>query len=344
MTKTIERMRKTGLSPLPEIDDVTRKEFLVGAAGLLLLPPYGCVGEEKAGNDGGEGASEGTSLVKHELGKTRVPKNPRRVVALDFAIIPDGLVALGRDPVGATPLDEESSYPSWIEDKMKGVESVGVGGEANLEKVAALNPDLILGYTYHEAVYDKLSEIAPTVALSDITGDWKVPFRKIAESVGEKERAEQVIGDYEARLEEFKQEMGDRLDEIMVSFVTLREDHIRLYGEGSFPAELLQDAGLRVAPQPDVKSELGNLTSNRIVDISRELIPQIKGNTILFTSYGVTDAQVANLREDPLWRRLEAVQNDRVYPVDPIVWSNSGPLGVDRAVDDLFEYLVGSEG
>ena len=166
---------------------------------------------------------------------------------------------------------------------MEDVETVGLGGEANLEKVATLNPGLILGYDYHEDIYDELSQMAPTVALSGITEDWKEPFRKVAKVVGEQQRAERVIEEYFARLDNFKQEMGERLDRITVSFVTLREDHIRLYGEGSFPGELLQEAGLKMAPQPDTESELGKMTDDRIVDISRELIPQIKGDIIFFT-------------------------------------------------------------
>lgn len=76
------------------------------------------------------------------------------------------------------------------------------------------------------------------------------------------------------------------------------------------------------------------------MDISRELVPQIKGNVIFFTSYGVSDSQVADFQKDPLWQRREAMREGQVYPVDPTVWSNSGPLGVERAMDDLFKYLV----
>lgn len=317
----------------------TRREFLIGAGSLLVLAPYGCGSNGESGA-GGEATSSGTRTIKHELGETRVPRKPRRIVALDFAVIPDCLLALDRIPIGATPLDDQSGYPFWLKGEMGGVETVGFGGEANLEKVATLNPGLILGYDYHEDIYDELSQMAPTVALSGITEDWKEPFRKVARAVGEQQRAERVIEEYFARLDNFKQEMGERLDRITVSFVTLREDHIRLYGEGSFPGELLQEAGLKMSPQPDIESELGKMTDGRIVDISRELIPQIEGDIIFFTSYGVSESQVADFRQDPLWQRLEAVREDRVYPVDPTVWSNSGPLGVERAVDDLFEYLV----
>lgn len=53
MTKTIE---PAGLPPLPEVDDATRREFLIGADGFLLLPS-GTPGGEQQGEGGGPGAT-----------------------------------------------------------------------------------------------------------------------------------------------------------------------------------------------------------------------------------------------------------------------------------------------
>lgn len=44
----------------------------------------------------------------------------------------------------------------------------------------------------------------------------------------------------------------------------------------------------------------------------------------------------------PLWKRLRAVQNDRVYEVDPNAWFiTSGPQAANVMLDDLFERLAG---
>lgn len=333
MTKTIQR---TGIAP-PEIDDATRREFLIGAAGLLLLPAA-------CGGDGGnEGSGSGeTRRVEHALGTTEVPVSPQRVIALDASVIPDALLALDQRPVGATPSSGEG-YPSWLEGEMRNVESVGRDGEPNLEAVAALEPDLILGYDYHEDIYAELSEVAPTVAVpGSVTQDWKIAFREIAEAIGEEERGARTIADYEQRLEEFSRETRNRLEGATVSLVNLREDEIRLYGEGSYPAEILRDAGLQAAPQPEIESELGDLTDGRIVSLSLELIPEILGDYIFLIAYDVDDARIERLQQSELWQRLDAVREGRVFePEAGLAYTNGGPLGANQVVDDLFEYLAG---
>jgi iron complex transport system substrate-binding protein len=232
-------------------------------------------------------------------------------------------------------------YPTWLEEEMRGVESAGGNGEPNLEAVAALEPDLILGYDYHEDIYGELSEIAATAAIrGSVTEDWKLPFRNIAEVVGKGEKAERVVADYEERLERFRREAG--VEGATVSLVNLRDDEVRLYGEGSYPAEIMRDAGLAVAPQPEVESELAELTDNRIVSLSLELIPEIKGDYIFLITYDdLEEARLEELRNNQLWQQLEAVREGRVFvPEAGLAYTNGGPSGADRVVDDLFEYLT----
>lgn len=55
---------------------------------------------------------------------------------------------------------------------MGDAEVVGVEHEVNIEKIAALKPDLIIGSKIRqEKVYDKLTKIAPTVFSETLRGD-----------------------------------------------------------------------------------------------------------------------------------------------------------------------------
>jgi iron complex transport system substrate-binding protein len=176
MTKTIERTR--ALSPLPEIDDATRREFLIGAAGLLLLPAA-CGG---SGQDAGGDRSGQTRTIEHALGTTQVPAEPRRVF-VSHGVVVDTALALGVEPVGAFNFGTRGNF---LDDRLPDDAEVLGGPTPNLEAIAALEPDLILDIDLNvEETYDELSRIAPTVAVPfDSTGAWQRIGRAVGRSWG----------------------------------------------------------------------------------------------------------------------------------------------------------------
>ncbi|NEO27052.1 MAG: ABC transporter substrate-binding protein, partial [Kamptonema sp. SIO4C4] len=112
-------------------------------------------------------SSELTHTVNHALGTTKVPTNPKRIVALSFYAI-ESLLAMEIDPQGVIPPDSKPHLQQALQEIPK------VGLPTNLEKVLKLQPDLILGSTYSEDIYDQLSQIAPTVlAKYDGSDSWK---------------------------------------------------------------------------------------------------------------------------------------------------------------------------
>lgn len=47
-----------------------------------------------------------------------------------------------------------------------------------------------------------------------------------------------------------------------------------------------------------------------------------------------------NLLKKPLWRKLEAVQPQQVFPVDGWTWVVANPLAANAVIDDFYKYLV----
>src|SRR5687768_5119131 len=107
------------------------------------------------------------------MGSTEIPSPPERVVVLDTGEL-DSLVALGVTPVGAVSTDVATGFLSHLQEPAEGVQEVGTIGEPNLEAIAAAQPDLILSSKVrHEALYDELSQIAPTVFAETVGAVWK---------------------------------------------------------------------------------------------------------------------------------------------------------------------------
>lgn len=100
--------------------------------------------------------------IRHALGTTTIESKPERIVVLDTGEL-DAMVQLGIRPVGAAEYNA-AGLPQYLRDQVQGIEVVGTTAEPDLEAILALNPDLILSSKLrHEAIYDRLSAIAPTV-------------------------------------------------------------------------------------------------------------------------------------------------------------------------------------
>ena len=86
---------------------------------------------------------EKTVTIKTSTGNSEVPKNPKKIVVLDYGAA-DTIRALGKeDSIVGLPTDSLPSYLSDLKNK-KGITNVGNLKEVNLEKVAELEPDLII--------------------------------------------------------------------------------------------------------------------------------------------------------------------------------------------------------
>jgi iron complex transport system substrate-binding protein len=283
--------------------------------------------------------------VQHVMGETCVPNQPQRVVVLD-SITFEYVTALGIKPIGATLSDQFSSH---LQQNFTDIINIGNAGEPSLEKILALQPDLIIGGDYYQTIYPQSTQIAPTLLYEfEHSGQWKEIFMNLAQMLQKTEIAEQVMNDYYQRLDEFKQQMGERLEQTDVSVVRIYPDRINLYLKDSFCGTVLQDAGLPRPPDQDITaSEAKTRFDNEIqVSISRELLHQADGDVMfVWTGENTADAnlqaqkKLAELTADPLWQRLNVVQQNKIYQV-PSYWIGSGPIAANAVIDDLFKYLV----
>ncbi|MFO7172935.1 MAG: iron-siderophore ABC transporter substrate-binding protein [Bacillota bacterium] len=271
--------------------------------------------------------------VKHALEEIEVPAHPQRVVVLDTGEL-DIALALGVKPVGAVIADAESGFPAYLKDQVEGIQRVGTIAQPDLETIAALQPDLILtNVLRHEKIYDQLKQIAPTV-VGVRPNRWKENLKLYAEALGKAEEAERLLQEYEARLAEFRERMGDRLASTRVSLVRSMPDHARIYLHDSFSGSIIRDAGL---PRPPAQDKEGIFER-----VSEERIPDLDGDVMFVFYYGREKGDsLAPLQKNPLWSQLQVVQQGRVYEVDDGHWGlGLGPIAARLVVDDLFRYLA----
>ncbi|MEM9131659.1 MAG: ABC transporter substrate-binding protein [Actinomycetota bacterium] len=291
--------------------------------------------------------------ITHSLGTTELTEEPQVVVPLFGEILGEQLLALGIEPAGALPY--MSPLPADGEtyglEALYDVEPIGAGFEPNLELIAALEPDLIISDDqFFAGVYDQLSEIAPTVALDIFTDDWQANFRTVAEFVGREEQAEEVIADYEARVEEISPDVAAFFGDEPVAVVQGVLDNeqsatggagARIYGADTNPGRFLADLGITVwEPADPGGSEIAPST----FEVSAEVIPTIDAGAILYLIEPERFSDPESVEADALWQSTAAAENEQFHFLDFGTQVRlGGPLHKFIALDAVAALVAGEE-
>ena len=293
---------------------------------------FGDAAKKTAGYGTDAKAGQFPRTVTHAMGSTELKAAPKRVVVLDVGEF-DNVVSLGVKPVGYAPSEGDAAIPSYLKKDAGNPKSVGTINNLNLEAIAGLKPDLILGSQLRAAdKYDELSKIAPTVFSIRPGFTWKENYLLNAAALDKSAEAKAELDAYEAEAKKLGTDIGS--DKPTISMVRYLPDKIRLYAKASFIGTILDDIGL---PRP-ANQQIDELAA----EISPENIDDADADWIFTGVYGdakATDRDTA--RSNPLWKNLKAVKSGQAKDVSDETWYLG--LGVTSArlvLDDLRGYLV----
>ncbi|WP_327329207.1 iron-siderophore ABC transporter substrate-binding protein [Streptomyces sp. NBC_01208] len=277
-------------------------------------------------------AGEFPRTVTHAMGSTSIQAAPERVVVLDVGEF-DNVVSLGVKPVGYAPSEGDEAIPSYLKKDAGNPVSVGTINSLNLEAIAGLEPDLILGSQLRAAdTYDELSKIAPTVFSIRPGFTWKENYLLNAAALDRTAKAKSELAAYEANAKKLGEEIGP--DKPTISMVRYLPDKIRLYAKASFIGTILQDVGL---PRPE-NQQIDDLAA----EISPENIDQADADWIFTGVYGDAKATKRDTaRANPLWKNLAAVKAGQAKDVSDETWYlGLGVTSANLVLDDLRADLV----
>lgn len=311
---------------------------LVLVIGLVLTACGGNSNGSAGGATEGAGKAEGeseaqTRAVNHAMGTSNVPTHPKRVVVLTNEGT-EALLELGIKPVGAVKSWTGDPWYNHIKADMEGVVDLGEEGQPNLEAILSLQPDLILGTKMrHEALYQQLSDIAPTVFSETLRGEWKENLLLWADAVNKKTEGEQLIQNFDKRVEDFRTKAGDQLNK-EVSIVRFMPGKVRIYYKQTFSGIIFDQIGIKrpVAQQKDAFAD----------DVSKERIPEMDGDLMFYFVYETGNQEASKLEEewtkDKLWQNLNVVKNNQVFRVDDAIWNTAGGVrAANLMLDDLYK-------
>ncbi|MFJ4158407.1 ABC transporter substrate-binding protein [Microbacterium testaceum] len=294
---------------------------LAAFAGLALALS-GCASGAASTSDSTDTA---THEVTHARGTTTVTDAPQRVITLEPLEL-DTAVAIGITPVGAAVANMVKGVPSYL--GVEGVTPVGTVSEPDLEAIASLKPDLILGTeSRHSALYDQLSAIAPTVFIATQADPWRDNATLIGEALGREDEVKKAVDAVDARCGEIKaaHQLAGRTAEMIRP---RDETTLSLYGPVSFAGSLLECVGYTI---PDHAWEDGLQA-----DISPENIASATADAVFVTTTDVADRSTIP---------AAIAQNTAAFPVvtlvDTSTWvAGVGPRGAQSVLDDIETFLA----
>jgi len=321
---------------------------------VLMVALAGCSGagqpadRQAAGQTASEQAAtetgDGTRVVTDATGEeVEVPADPRRVVALTEQDV-DAALALGVEPVGVTGGRGQTEPPRYLRDRLSGVPSVGTLYRPSLEKVAELDPDLILigGVTTPTGEdlvpqLPQLREIAPTVVTYELGDDWKTALQGAAEALNKGDEADEFLADYDERVREVKSELGPNAN-AEVSIVRWDPQGPIVMSPDVFAGLVVQDLGLKPLPAP--RQQPGHPHSP---PLSLEELGRIDAGWIFIGTLAPEGSDALDeARSNPLFRRLGAVENDHLVEVDGSLWTSvGGPLAALAVLEDVEQAMTG---
>lgn len=277
-------------------------------------------------------ATDETRVIKHAMGETKITGTPQRIVTL-FQGANDVVVALGVKPAGVVESWVQQPVYEYLRKDLDGVPQVGQESQPNLEEINKLKPDLIIATKIrHEEIYEQLSQIAPTV-VTETLFDWKETLKIAGEAMNKTEESNKLLADWETRVADFKEKMGDRLP-IEATITNFRADQVRIFYMG-YAGKILKELGFTRPAGHDADTWGVELTS-------KEAIPDMNADMIFNFNSGTDTAAIEKNYQDwtssPLWKNLDAVKNNQLYQVDEVAWNMAGGYtSANMMLDDLYK-------
>jgi iron complex transport system substrate-binding protein len=294
-----------------------------------------------------EAQPDGSLVLQHPYGETVVPAIATRIVPLEWTYV-EILMALGVTPVGMADIE---GYNAWVNvplpDDGANLPDVGDRNDANLEAIAALNPDLILGTNYGvQNNYALLSEIAPTVSFDHYPTDPAITHydemlhtvRLLGTLTGTSEKAEEVIAHMEQNFADNAAKIaaaGRTGEEFVLSQAYSWEgvQEARLFTPNALASKVVEKLGL--TPGWEDGFQLYGFST-----VSPERLPEL-GDVNFFYVVQNDDNIFATEALQPLWESLPLVQAGHAYPLGGDTWLFGGPLSMELLADTVTAALLG---
>ena len=320
------------------------KAFLLLIISAVLVA--GCSSDKTEEKGAGGGSSENSVTIVGSNGEVKLDEPAEKVVVLEWTYAED-LLALGVQPAGMADIQE---YHNWVNidaELSNDVADVGGRQEPNLEAIAALEPDLIIGVSFrHDAMLADLEKIAPTVIFNpypedesiDLYEEMTTTFNEIAKAVNKTDEAGKVLAHLDEKYEEAKAEIEKANLKTKDVILTLaytgpQAPEIRVFTPNSMASQIIEKIGLKNVHVPDQFEIFGSSTFNV------EGLTKYEDANYLYTVQD-EDNVYEQLKDNAVWKNLNFVKEDWLFNLGEDTWLYGGPLSAETLLNQIVDTMV----
>jgi ferric hydroxamate transport system substrate-binding protein len=321
-------------------------------------PAAAAIATETAPNQLQSSNSTQPRTITHAKGETMIAGTPQRVVVFSNNDYIEDVLALGVQPVGvAEPAKMWEQLVDLPFSLSTNVTDIGTDDEPNLEAVARLEPDLIIGrLDLHGRIYEDLNRIAPTVLFQHISREGgpsrlevqERNFMGIADALNRHDKGVEILESRQARYQELASQLqaaglnGSKY--ILAETFFDQPEEMRVY-ESNFPTgEVLEIIGLENAAVPPIGTPFNQWGES---NLGLEGIAALDDSDVHFfhgARHGERggDALGTYYNNHPVWQNLEFVKAGHVYNIGNI-WMTGGVYTTMAVAERVVDALTGQQ-
>ncbi|MBN1530385.1 MAG: ABC transporter substrate-binding protein [Thermoleophilaceae bacterium] len=325
---------------------LTRRTLLAGGGAALALAACGD-SDEPGGGRAAAGRGSFPAKVPHKFGTTVVRVEPRRVATYGGGDV-DTLLALGVAPVLVPDIDPRwkrlGGVAPWSRERLGGTEPVVVSNEqVDFERVAEVRPDLVTAVEFDmkRGDYDKLTELAPTVAppsgYAPYTVPWDVMAVQVGAALGRRAQARRLVRAARSRIAAAAR-ANPAFGRSRAVLIDPDDDGgVYIFAPNDVRTRFLSDLGFTM---PAAIEEL--FEGQFYATLSAERLDMLDEADVLVL-VATREPQTANTTGTATYRRVRAVREERVVRIDDpdlaIAMSYSSVLSIPYQLREIVPAL-----
>lgn len=315
---------------------VRLRQLLLASLMLVLVLSLAACGSPAGPtqeNSAAQGGQEEEIAVKHQLGETKVKKNPKNVVVFDFGVL-DSLDKLGVEVTGV-PQDNVPPYLSKYAESSYA--NVGSLKEPDFEKISSLGPELIIISTRQAEQYEEFSKIAPTIFMGVDNSRFMESFTENMQTLGK-------IFDKEAEVEQELQAINQTIEQVKQKAASIDQKaliilttggKVSAYGPGSRFGLVHDVLGVKAVDENIEVATHGMSVSFEYISEKNPDILFVIDRDKVVSGEGSQPAQ--QVLDNDLVKGTNAYKNNKIVYLDPSYWylSGGGLVSVHEMVKEV---------